>query len=90
MKPVRFCCVLLLVPFLVSCSQFTLRQHDPMTVEQIQQTIEHEERTQAFVEGKLSAEAELEFDVVSDAEIARLKAWKAAEDAKKINDPPEE
>lgn len=77
---------LLLLP---ACNM-TLLKHDPVTVEQIQKTIEHERATQAFVEGKLAGPDEIEFDVVSDAEIARLEAWLAAEEAKKLEDAPEE
>lgn len=70
---------------LPACSM-TLLEYDSETAAQIQNTIEHEQASQAFVEGKLPPPAEIEYDVVSDAEISRLKAWLAAEEAKKIED----
>jgi hypothetical protein len=76
------CLGLVLLP---ACSM-TLLKYDAETATQIQKTIEHEQASQAFVEGKLPGPDEIEYDVVSDAEISRLEAWFAAEEAKKLED----
>lgn len=81
----RVAYVLLAVCMLSSCS-VTMLQHDPVTAVQIDVTLEHEERIRAFLEGKLLPDDELEFNVMSDAEITRLQAWKSAEEAKKLED----
>lgn len=70
---------------LPACS-WEMKKYDPVTVEQIQRTMQHEQSMQEFVRDKLAAEALLEYGVLSNAELMRLDAWLASEQAKFLNE----
>lgn len=73
------------------CSMFEMHPYDPMTAAQIQKTITFEELDYSLSDAALkelsAPEAALEaLKVRHDSEIARLKAWLLAEEAKKVDE----
>lgn len=89
-------CTVVLLTFFVTtslgCGTFTLKKYDPETSYQIDKTIAHEkanaEMLMAPPAGMTLEQLAEQYKVLSDAEIARLEAWKAAEEAKKLEDVP--
>jgi len=75
----------------LGCESFSLKAYDPITVRQIETTIEFETddyrlSREALEEAEAEPQRLLELEIRHDAEIARLGAWKRAEEAKKIED----
>jgi hypothetical protein len=92
---VSFLCLCTVIALLVvgasGCSVFQLHEYDPMTTEQIQKTIDYEISDYNMVsevyrvldvpDGWL-----MSLEVRHESELARLRAWLVAEEAKKIEE----
>lgn len=73
------------------CGLLSLKKFDPVTVRQVEQTLEFESTdfdltSQALADGVLDEVEKESLKVRHDSEITRLEAWLASEKAKKIED----
>lgn len=88
--------LLILVGFLAvgllgGCSALDMHKYDPMTSAQIQKTLDYEEANYKICKNTLESLGAnevvlLSLDVRHESEEARLQAWLAAEEAKKLAD----
>lgn len=79
-----------LIVALAGCN-VTMKQYDPMTVKQINNTIDFEERDfeetlEDLGEAEASDQAKNGATTRHKAEMSRLRAWLLAEEAKKLED----
>jgi hypothetical protein len=85
----KFLSVCLVGLLLAGCAQFAPKAFDPVTLSEIDQTIDYETKDyDASKKALLVLGAPqivlTELEIRHDSEIARLKAWKVSEEAKKI------
>jgi hypothetical protein len=82
--------LLLLGPFLGGCASLVPPPYDPITLEQIGQTINFENadytETKEALEACGDARALLEAEIRHESELIRLEAWKKAEEAKRTTE----
>lgn len=85
----KYLSICLAALLLAGCAQFAPKAFDPVTLSEIDQTVEFETKDfdaskKALLDLNAPPVVLTELEIRHDSEIARLKAWKVAEEAKKI------